>query len=730
MTRPLRLAAAVAVLGLTCLAPAVAAARDAGTTGATGHTVGAGVRPARADESLQILDQDFTIEVDTPFAITLTLPVDVDPADFDADAVVVVTSHRSVVDRAEMHQTLDGELTRTEDTFDVSLDPAAADPNLVVVDADTISLRIPTESQSRTPAALQLAQTGVHPIVVELRIGDRPAGEVTTFLNRLPSVTGTAGPLSVSFVMRQMSLPTIEADGTVSVSDSAHAELAQLRDVLAALDAAPAAAAVDATVPRGVLVEPAVVQALGASDAALAEELLLGLANSDLIATPRLPLDPSAAVRAGQQDRYGQWLLEGEDLLGAIAPIPAIDRSVALVDDRLSRDGAELQRTLGTRMLVLPYDFYTELDGSLLEFTDISQLVTVGLADGTEIPAAIVDDFLGNQMVSGAARPLLTAVEIAAELVVLARDLDIDGAVVDRHGVVLALPDMGIPDPTLMGDLARLLLDTPSTRLVEPRELATTTDLLLNDGRPVMVELPDEAGPDLSSRLEALDDVAADVLAYASMLPSDSPDIARWTQTLDAFPSTAMSDAQVEAAIAQLNDDFERYRSAIIAPEPFSFTLTGRDNLLRFELTNTSDTPLRVRVSLGSPKIRFPDGDLEVELAPGTETNLVVNAQALSNGKSSVFLRVYTPGSNRSIQLVPEVVLTARVTSLAGLGQLITGAGMLLVLTWWAHHARTTRRSVAAAKHQSRHPAARRESAPVPDGEVSPDAAASSLPPS
>ena len=113
-------------------------------------------------------------------------------------------------------------------------------------------------------------------------------------------------------------------------------------------------------------------------------------------------------------------------------------------------------------MLVLPYDFYTELDGSLLEFTDLSQLVTVGLADGTEIPAAIVDDFLGNQMVSGAARPLLTAVEIAAELVVLARDLDIDGAVVDRHGVVLALPDMGIPDPTLMGDLARLLLDTPS----------------------------------------------------------------------------------------------------------------------------------------------------------------------------------------------------------------------------------------------------------------------------
>lgn len=685
---------------------------------------------ARADEPLQILDQSFTIAVDAPIDLTLTLPADVDPADFDADSVLVVTSHRSVVDRLEMHQTLDGELTRTEDTFDVLLDPAAADPNLVAVGSDSVTIRVPTESQSRTPTALQLAQTGVHPIVVELRVDDRPAGEVTTFVNRLPSVSGTAGPLSVSFVMREMSQPTIEADGSVSVSDSAHGELQQLREVFDAIDAAPAAAGVDTTVPRGVMVEPSILQALGSSDPTLSDALLPGLARSDLIATPRLPLDPSAAVRAGQQDRYGDWLLQGEDLLGGITPDATIDRSIALVDDRLSRDGAELQRTLGTRMLVVPYDFYTELDGSLFEYTDISQLVTVGLDDGTEIPAAIVDEYLGNQMVSGAEQPLGTAVEIAAELVVLARDLDIDGGVVDRHGVVLALPDLGIPDPTLMGHLTRLILGTPTLKLVEPRELATTTTTLLDDGRPVVVELPEQAGPDLTARLEALDDVSADVLAYASMLPEDSIDITRWATTLDAFPSTAMSDAQVDAAIGQLNDDFAVLRRAIVAPEPFAFTLTGRDNLLRFELTNTSATPLRVRVSFSSPKIRFPDGDTLVDLPAQSSTNIEVRARALSNGKSSVFLRIYAPAENRNVELVPEVVLTARVTSLAGLGQLITGAGMLLVLTWWAHHVRTSRRKAAAAKNVSRHPAARREAPVAPDGEVSPDAAASSLPPS
>ncbi|MEZ5250060.1 MAG: hypothetical protein R2713_12880 [Ilumatobacteraceae bacterium] len=84
-----------------------------------------------------------------------------------------------------MHRALDGSLTRTEDTFDVSLDPEAADPNLVATTAidgggSAITVRIPTESLSRTPEALQLAQNGIHPIVFELRVDDRPAGEVTT----------------------------------------------------------------------------------------------------------------------------------------------------------------------------------------------------------------------------------------------------------------------------------------------------------------------------------------------------------------------------------------------------------------------------------------------------------------------------------------------------------------------------------------------------------------------
>jgi hypothetical protein len=695
-------------------------------------------RHARGAGDLTVVDQTFTVGVDGVISVTLELPLDIDAGDFDDRSLLVVTSHRTIADPLGFKQSIDGDLTSTEDTFDVSLDPAEPDPNVVALEGSTLTVRVPTESVTRTPDALQISQSGVHPIVIELRLDDRPAGDVVTYVHRLPSITTASGPLSVSIVMQQTSVPPIGTDGTVSVDDAVHDELRTLADTLTAIDAAAADVAsagtgnsTPAIVPRGVQIEPSVLQRVVDTDASLAGALIPTLANSDLIASPRLPFDPSTAAAADQETRYGDWLRQGEDILGSVMPGTEIDRSVVLIDTRLSNDGAAMQRNLGARMMVMPYDFYTSLDGSLLGFTDISQLVTVELADGQQVPAAIVDEFLAAQMQRGADHPFSTAVEIAAELVVIARDIDVDGGLVDRHGVVLALPDLGIPDPALMSALIPLLTTTPDLRVVEPRDLATTTDTLLDDGRLVTITLPETAGSDLSSRLDQLDDVSANVLAYASMLPADSPDIVRWSATLDAFPSTAMTDDQADAAVERLDADFARYRDAVVAPDPFAFTLTGRESKFRFSLTNTSDEVLQVRVRLSSPKIRFPDGDQIIELPPQSETNVITDVEALSNGKSSVFLRIYAPAENRDVELAPEVVLTARVNSLAGLGQLITGAGLLLIITWWAHHTRSNRRKTIAARHQSRHPASRREPLPdAPAGEVSPDAAASSLPPS
>ena len=697
---------------------------------------------ARLSDGLEIVSQTFTLVSEGAFEVTLALPSDVDPAAFGAGSVLVVTSHRSIDDRFGFHQAIDGELTNTEDTFDISLDPATPDPNLIAVDGRDLLVRVPTEALTRTPTALQLSQAGVHPIVIELRLPGRAADEVTTFVNRLASTPSTAGDLSVALMMGETSEPTVGTDGQVSVSSAASAELRRLAATLAAIDGAAEAAAAAAAesaagaevaiaaVPRGVLIEPSVLADIAVTDAELAADLLPGLTRSVLIAGPKLPLDASAAVAAQLQSTYAEWLRQGEDMLRSVLPTTATDRSAFVVDGAITDEGAGMQRDLGMQMLVLPYQFYDGLDGSLRGFTDTSQLVTVELADGNIVPAAVVDDLLSRQLLAGADDPVLGAVRIAAELVVLADSIADEGLLVERHGILLALADLGVPDARLMAELIPLLLSTPGLDLVEPGDLRTTTTTLLNDGRPVTVRLPPTSGPDLTPRLERIAEVSADAIAYASMLPTTSPDIVRWSATIDALPSTAISDAQATAAITRIRNDFVRFRSGIVAPEPFAFTLTGPDSKLRFSLTNTTDIELTVRLRLSSPKIRFPDGDQTVVLPPQSETDVVARAEALSNGKSSVFLRIYTPGGETDVALVPEVVLTARVNSLAGVGQLITVAGLLLVLTWWAHHHRSSRRRQQAAEHLARHPASapsRAGAIPSIDG-VSPDAAASSLP--
>ena len=716
--------------------PTVSAEREVVPTGPVTAPARSAPVPVPRDGELGIAAQTFTLASEGVVEVRLVLPDGVDPAAFDARSVLVVTSHRAIDDRVGFQQVLDGELTRTEDTFDISLDPLIADPNLLAVEGTTITVRVPTEALTRTPQALQLGQAGVHPVVFELRLRDRAVGEVTTFVNRLPSTPPTAGDLAVAFLMTETTDPTIEPDGAVAVPAAARAELVRLAESLAAMDAAAAQVTdvtdvTDVTVPRGVLVEPSVVGSLVASDAELAADLLPGLERSVLLSAPRLPLDPSSAADAGLDATYATWLRSGEDQLRSILPVTPTDRSVHVVERSLDDRGAELVRNLGTQLLVLPYPFYDGLEGSLRGFTDISQLVTVGLADGNTVPAAIVDPYFAAQLEAGADDPVLGAVEVVAELVVLAGDIDDDGLVVDRHSVLLALPDLGVPDPALMSELTSLLLSTPGLQLVEPGDLPRITTTLLNDGRLVTVTLPAAAGPDLSSRVDRIDEISAEVLAYATMLPEGAEDVARWTAAIDAYPSSAMTDDDVDASMASIREDFTAIRTAVVPPPPFSLTLTGRESNLRFSLANTSDQELTVRVQLSSPKIRFPDGDRIEVLPPRSETDVVVRAEALSNGKSSVFLRIFTPGGEGDVQVVPEVVLTARVTSFAGIGQLITGAGLLLIVTWWANHVRRSRRSQQAERHQSRHPASRRVTASVgAPGATSPDAAAAAAPPS
>ncbi|MEQ1834112.1 MAG: S8 family serine peptidase, partial [Candidatus Eisenbacteria bacterium] len=104
--------------------------------------------------------------------------------------------------------------------------------------------------------------------------------------------------------------------------------------------------------------------------------------------------------------------------------------------------------------------------------------------------------------------------------------------------------------------------------------------------------------------------------------------------------------------------------------------------------------------------------------------------RALTDSPLSNLAQVFTPVGDS--ELAPAVPLRANVTALSGLGNLITGALVLVVLTWWVRHVRISRRNRAAAKAAARHPGRKVTTAKelALTHELSPDAATSTLPPS
>lgn len=745
--RRARIARIARIAGAAAIALAVPLTTPTAGAGAQASRTPGARLGAAAPDDMALVSQDFNVPVDGELTLSLELPGGIDATDLTSDADLIVTSHRLVTDRPAFLDAIEGDLTRVEDSLDIPLvpttDPTGTGTATTLVSTPTpttIALRIPTESAGRTDTALQLSKAGVHPIVVELRIGARRF-TTTTFVNRLPGdddpTDGDGRAMSIGLLMGQTTMPTIGDDGDVQAGPGEIAELGRLADALAAIDAAPLRVGLDPTVPppRAVGVEPSTLDALSTADPALAARLAPLVAAGDVIARPRLPLDPGAAaavaVTGTAEPLYTRWLREGEDLIDRLLPSTVVDRSIDVIDRPLSDAGAVLRRNLGTRMLVMPFDVFTSTEGNTGVFTDTTQLVTVELPDGSTLPTAVVDPYIGERLDVGADTPLASSIDVVADLLVMAQEIRESGGVVGRHGMVLGLSDLGVPDPALLGDLTALLLTTPGLRLVDPADIGGAVDRWLIDGRPVVLTLPSQPAVDLTDRFTIIDRVTTDVDAYGSMLAEDDPTAAQWRTVLDTMPTTAIDDAQAAAMARRLDEDFAVYREAIRV-DASSFTLTGKSSQVRFAIENTSDTALTVRVSLSSPKIRFPEGDQVVTIAPGTTTAVSADAVALSNGTSSVFLRVYTPSTD--VFLVPEVVLTARVTSFAGAGQLVTGAALLFILTWWARHWRQSRRKQLASQNVARHPASsaseRRAGVTPGSDELSPDAAASSLPPS
>jgi hypothetical protein len=592
---------------------------------------------AEPTATLTIEEQNYAIEPGEPFTATVTVrPATIDPG--DAGTGLVVSVHEAVADPAGMERD-------DAPVLDSVTLPAAA-VSTAAGGAATGDLSVPLGVGGDSAASLDVVGPGIHPVTIE--VGGRGlAASASTFIEVLDP-SAVPAPLSIAVVARA-------AD-------------------VAARDAIVAAA--------GAIEEPLTV----ALPPAVAAEQPLppdALRSDELLALPAGDLDPSAIVAADEATIFTRQLREGEDILSTASPLAVVSRAVWLADRPISAPAAAMLRDLGTRMLLVTGDVAAGLG-----VDPTANVFRADLGGGASLPAMSVDG-RGAALAAEAGEDGSGPAPRAAGLLAALRlaHSDADGA-----AVVLAAPDLAAPDAAVLTSLAAFVDALPDTDIVSLSRLPGVVDQEVANGAQA-VALPAAAGADLRARKSSIDAVREEARHAASMM-IDSPLADEWDGRLDALLSSDTDDATAAQRLAEIAAEVDGVLGAMVAPEPFTFTLQGTSNTLRLPIRNTSEQPLRIDLLVRSPKLTVDEPRQEVTIPALSSLEVEIPVRARSQGTFTTEVDLLAPDGHR---LGPPVVLKGRVSHLTGLSQVVTVGAVLVLASWWYTHLRRRRRARAVA---------------------------------
>ena len=605
-----------------------------------------------------------------------------------------VTSYRPVRDRQDVQSVIAGELTSVIDSVEMPLvEVASSEPQVA-------ELSVPIEIGRRTRDRLQMSATGLYPIGVVLSIDDVAIASIVTFVDRLPSGVTQPDPgpaLTTAIVGSVNGGPTLQADSTTAVSDDDRRVVA---DMLTALDATSGT-------PVSVALRPELVEGLARSsseDADLYAQLQLP-DSLDLLSTTFVNLDPTNSITSGYGEVFTNQLRLGEDVLAEALPQITPARTTWLQDRPLSALGAQFVRDLGFRSITLLPSLIDSGSVGELGLVDSTRLVDLDLPNGGRIEGLVADPLIAD--ILSAATPgqeFIAAQFVLADITMLRRDIVDRGEDMTGRALIVSTRNGRLPDADLTVALVDTLGASGQVSFVSVDEALATSRTALVDGRPVTIALPATTDATTNNLSDLMNRAMTRITGFVSMVPDGDERPAMWRRVLDVLPDEGLTDEEREAYFQVVVDETQRLAESVAAPIPTTFTLGGRDSSIRLSLRNDSDTELRVRVRLGSSKLRFPQGEQVVSIPAGTVASVEVPVQVRSNGRFPVTLQLLTPEGD--ISLAPTTVFTARVNALAGLGQLVTGVALLLLATWWVAHFRRQHRArqEAVADTSSRHP--------------------------
>lgn len=632
---------------------------------------------------------------------------DVAPSPYE----VVVVALAPPSTRAELLQVLDdaangAPLTDVIDAVSVPYEDTRVRNGALVV-------KVPVEIAANVADELMLPLDRVYPLIVTVTKDGAPLTRLQTFVERLPMgrstmVPDVRGSLDLTVLGQVDGPPTLLPNRATRTDPDTVAELRRVTQVLQDLP----------TVPVTLALRPEVVEGLNRSreisDRTLLNEMGTALGPRELLAQTYVRTDPSSMVAADLEDDYIAQLRRGEDALAAAFPQAVTVRSSSIIDEPITGDGADLLRNLGVRSVVVLPEAQASLGGDGAAFTDPQLDFELALPSGDALPATVLDVRMAELMSTPAADTKLTAHQIMAELTVWLSEIAAQGGRFDGRTLILTGPDGRLPDGDLLRALVALIDEDPRFALTPLGQSSVTTDVMTIDGVPMSIDPALVASSDQSSLAYALGVTRSEMDSTGSMLPSGDPRPQDWQALSEIAPSLDLDSAGRAAYLDTIVSEAAAVRGSVSGPPRNTFTLGGRSGEITLSLRNDSDVPLTVVVRLSSPKLLFPDGQQTEVLAADSTTNVRVPVEARSNNTTRVTVELLTP--SQLAPVTPPVQLTARVTAFTGLGQLATGAAVIILATWWVRHWRANRRKELAKQLEAaprQHPSSRQRSSGV-----------------
>ena len=525
--------------------------------------------------------------------------------------------------------------------------------------------------------ALNLEQDGIYPVVLSVIQKNVEVARLNTFVNYVdPRSKIEQLPISV---VADINTPlALQPDGSIQIGDGVRT---QLKNLIAVLSVGAA--------PLSLHVAPELLEALGRSsnpaDNALLAQLEPLLAVHEMLTNTFVSFDPSSASRSSLKAEFAEQLERGRAVLDVQNGEGVVTENVwfsrSLVDD----DGMKLLGEFGVQSVV-----FTPQAAASIGTLD-SYLKPYKSAVGNSLAIRVSDPGFAKTLSALYRNPVQQSFALAAEIVAQQQEIVSAGGKPKERQLLLSSASGALPDRTIMVPLLLALDRSPQLNLVG---LATSS---LAEESTTAVVLPRTTRVDLAATKDVIAKLRSEVQSTSTMLPPEAAQHVLWKSSLLATSADTLDVDGFARYVKGLRGQLRMLRLMVSVPDSLTFTLGSKLSDLRLQVRNESAVALSVKVELASAKLQFPQGPQIVTIAPNSAVDVVVPVKARANGSFPLNVILTTPDG--LTQVGQPTRLTARVSALAGLGQVATGAAILILMSWWIAHWRARKRAQAVRKH-------------------------------